>query len=158
MKSKLFLSLVLSTCLLIPSDQKLYNYEICFKALKMIMDPILQSGMGCLNMYEGGAFILLCLVSILLKCIQSNIFKCSIPIYSNETLTCVFNLFFKRECAWCLTLVLKKWGKWAKKIASIFLLMFSSYPFVSIEKQLAIDLDNEKMQNQGKMKIRTLKG
>jgi hypothetical protein len=55
-------------------------------------------------------------------------------------------------------LVLKKWGKWAKKIASIFLLMFSSYPFVSIEKQLAIDLDNEKMQNQGKMKIRTLKG
>jgi len=69
-----------------------------------------------------------------------------------------FNLFFKRECAWCLTLVLKKWGKWAKNIASIFLLMFSSYPFVSIEKQLAIDLDNEKMQNQGKMKIRTLKG
>jgi len=55
-------------------------------------------------------------------------------------------------------LVLKKWGKWAKNIASIFLLMFSSYPFVSIEKQLAIDLDNEKMQNQGKMKIRTLKG
>lgn len=90
LKSKLFLSLVLSTRLLIPSDQKLYNYEICFKALKMIMDPILQSGMGCLNMYEGGAFILLCLVSILLKCIQSNIFKCSIPIYSNETLTCVF--------------------------------------------------------------------
>jgi hypothetical protein len=52
----------------------------------------------------------------------------------------------------------KEVGKMGKKIASIFLLMFSSYPFVSIEKQLAIDLDNEKMQNQGKMKIRTLKG
>jgi len=52
----------------------------------------------------------------------------------------------------------KEVGKMGKKIASIFLVMFSSCPFVSIEKQLAIDLDNEKMQDQGKMKIRTLKG
>jgi hypothetical protein len=67
--SKLFSSLVQSKGLPIPSDQKLYNYEICFEALKMIMDPILQRGMGCLNVYEGGALILLCLVSISLKCI-----------------------------------------------------------------------------------------
>jgi hypothetical protein len=69
LRSRLFLSLVQSTSLLIPLDQKLYNYEICFKALKMIMNPILQSGMGCLSVYEGGAFILLCLVSTSLKCV-----------------------------------------------------------------------------------------
>jgi len=52
----------------------------------------------------------------------------------------------------------KEVGKMGKKIASIFLLMCSSCPFVSIEKQLAVDLHNEKLQDQGKMKIRTLKG
>jgi hypothetical protein len=67
--SKLFSSLVQSKGLPIPSDQKSYNYEICFKALKMIMDPILQSGMECLSVYEGETLILLCLVSIPLKCI-----------------------------------------------------------------------------------------
>lgn len=39
----------------------------------------------------------------------------------------------------------KEVGKMGKKIASIFLLMFSSCPFVSIEKPLAVDLDNEKI-------------
>jgi hypothetical protein len=49
-------------------------------------------------------------------------------------------------------------GKMGKKIAPIFLLMFSSCPFVSLEKQLVVDLDNDEMQDQGKMKIRILKG
>jgi hypothetical protein len=75
MGSKSLPTLIKSTSLLFLVDQRLYKYKICLEALKTIMDPILQNAMGCLNMYEGGAFIHLCLVSGPLKCALMKFFK-----------------------------------------------------------------------------------
>jgi len=75
LESKLFMSLVQSMSTPFVLEQRFYNYEICLKALKTILDLVLQSGMGCLRMHGGGTFIHLCLVSISLKCGYSNIFK-----------------------------------------------------------------------------------
>jgi hypothetical protein len=52
--SKSLLSLIQSIGLLFPSNQRLYKYEIRLEAFKTTMDPILQSGMGCLNVYRRG--------------------------------------------------------------------------------------------------------
>jgi hypothetical protein len=111
LESKLFLSLVHSMSTPFALERRLYNYEICLKALKTILDIVLQSGMGCLRMYGGGTFIHLCLVSISLKCDYSNIFKCFIQMYSHQVLTSFYILCFKRKSARYLTLVLKMWDK-----------------------------------------------
>jgi hypothetical protein len=50
--SKSLLSLVRSIGFPFPSYQRLYKYEICFKALKTTMDPILQSGMEFFSVYK----------------------------------------------------------------------------------------------------------
>ncbi len=75
LESKSLLSLVQSMSKPFALERRLYNYEICLKALKTILDLVLQSGMGCLSMCGGETLIHLCLVSISLKCGYSNIFK-----------------------------------------------------------------------------------
>lgn len=75
LESKLLLSLVQSMSMPFALERRLYNYEICLKAVKTILDLVLQSGMGCFRMYVGRTLIHLCLVSISLKCGYSNIFK-----------------------------------------------------------------------------------
>jgi hypothetical protein len=73
--SKLFPTLVQNTSSPFLANQRLYKYEISLEALKTIMDPVLQNGMGCLSVYGGGTFIHLYLVSGPLKCALMKYFQ-----------------------------------------------------------------------------------
>jgi len=93
--------------------------------------------MGCLNVCGRGALIHLCLVSISLKCIYSNIFK------SNSYKFFIYYVLGEKVQGIWLWSWKHKTSRW--DIVSIFLQMFSYGPFVRLDKWFGSDLINDEM-------------
>jgi hypothetical protein len=75
--SKKFLSFIENVVSTFVEDQQLYKSEICLETLAKILEPILCSGMVCLNIFEGSIMRYVCLVclSICLNFCSFLIFK-----------------------------------------------------------------------------------
>jgi hypothetical protein len=62
--SKKLPSFIENIMLTLSKDHQLYNIEIYLKALSKNLEPILSSGMVCLNIFEGGVMMYVCLVCL----------------------------------------------------------------------------------------------
>jgi hypothetical protein len=64
MGSKKFSSLIENVMSTFVEDRQLYKNEICLKTLAKLLEPILCSGMVCINIFEGSIETYVCLVCL----------------------------------------------------------------------------------------------